>query len=155
MSDFADKYSYPGGVGGAGDNSFRSTPAVGAAGGAADPQGDPLATPIPGCDDNSLLSRRVACPECGHSVTLPWLWVAGVEVVVRCPECRRGIKTGYKMGAVLMGLALTVAVALANFFIWMLGSWSTLIFAALLVPGWIFSGFVARKWWLRRRTTKN
>jgi len=115
---------------------------------------DPLATPIPGRAAGRLLSRRVACPACGEPIRLPWLWVIGVEMVVRCRGCRRGIKTGYKMGAVLMALALTVAIALANLLIWIFGSWSTLIFAAMILPGWIFLGFALRKWWLGRKLTR-
>jgi len=101
-----------------------------------------------------MTGRNIICPKCGRTVVLPWIWVAGVEVVVRCPGCGRRMKTGYKMGAVLMALALTVAVALANLAIWILGSWSTLLFAVLLLPAWIFFGFVARKWWLRRRSAR-
>jgi len=118
------------------------------------PNADPLATPLSGYDCERLLSRRIACPACGRTITLPWLWVVGVEMVMRCPECRRSIKTGYKMGAVLMGLALTTAIALANLLVWIFGSWSTLIFAALILPGWIFLGFVARKWWLKHKPAK-
>ncbi|GHV01824.1 hypothetical protein FACS1894159_10140 [Bacteroidia bacterium] len=101
-----------------------------------------------------MITRKITCPECGQSVTLPWGWVLGIEMVVRCRGCRRRFKTGYKMGAVLMALALTVSVALADLAIWLLGSWSTLIVAPLVVPGWIFWGFVARKWFLVRKSRK-
>ena len=103
---------------------------------------------------NKLLNREITCAGCGNRFLLPWIWVAGIEVVVRCPKCRRPMKTGYKMGAVLMALALTAAIVTANLVVWVSGSWATIAGALLIIPMWIFLGFRARKWWLLRKSRR-
>lgn len=92
--------------------------------------------------------RDIVCPRCGAQVVIPKLWVVGVEIVFRCPACSRPFKTGYKMGALLFALALTLALGTANIMVWLFSSVTTPFFALMIVPLWILYGFVIRRWYL-------
>ncbi len=98
--------------------------------------------------------RTFACPSCGQDVTLPWAWVLGVEVVFRCKGCRRQFRTGFKTGALLFALSLSLALATANMAVWLLSSFFLPLFAACVLPLWLVYGFVLRRWWLLRRCRK-
>lgn len=102
-----------------------------------------------------LFSRRITCPGCGRVVTLPWLWVLGVEMVARCQGCKRTFKTGYKMGALLFALSLTLSLAVVNICVWIFSSYSLPFFVLLIVPLWIGFGFVLRKWRLLSKCRRN
>ncbi len=100
------------------------------------------------------LKRTFPCPGCGAQVRLPGSWCAGVERVFRCPECRRVFKTGYKTGASLFGLALSLALVTVNLGAWLLSSLSLPLLALGIVPLWLLYGFWLRRWWLLRKCGK-
>ena len=78
-----------------------------------------------------------------------------MESVFSCPECRIRFKTGFKTGAVLFALSLTAAVATANLGAYVFSSYSIPFMALLVVPMWIFYGFLLRRWWLARKARKS
>lgn len=94
----------------------------------------------------SFISRKFDCPRCGREITIPKLWIMGVESVFICPKCRLRFKTGYKVGAILFALSLTAAIVTANLGAWLFSSVTIPIMAALIVPFWLFYGFLLRRW---------
>lgn len=100
------------------------------------------------------LKRTFVCPGCGAQVRLPKSWCVGVERVFRCPECRKVFKTGYKTGAVLFGLSLSLALVTVHLVAWLLSSWSLPLLALGIVPLWLLYGFWLRRWQLLRKCRK-
>ncbi len=98
-----------------------------------------------------LTSRTLACPGCSGSVRLPTMWTLGVEVIIRCPHCKQSMKTGYLVGAAIMGLSLAVSVALANVLVWIFSSATLLVFTALIVPFWLLLAYILRRLVLIRK----
>lgn len=84
-------------------------------------------------------------------VRIPLFWTLGIEGVFRCVGCRRPFRTGYKMGAVLSALALSISVALMQLMVWLLSIHSMLLFVLLLIPVWLFLSFHFRKWYMLRK----
>lgn len=95
------------------------------------------------------MSRKtIICPKCGAEVRLPFLWIVGVEIVFRCGECKRPFKTGFKMGALLLGLSLALAVGCANILSYLFSSATIPLAVILIVPMWLLFGFMSRKAYL-------
>lgn len=95
-----------------------------------------------------IVSRYFTCPGCGAQVRIPTGWICGVERVFRCSGCRRNFWTGYKMGAFLMGLSLTLSLVTVNLFLWVFGSVMLPLAALMIVPLWLFFGFLLRRYYL-------
>ena len=72
---------------------------------------------------------HITCPRCGADVKVPLYWAVGIEGIFRCRECRLPFKTGYKMGAVLSALGLTLAVATVQLLVYLLSIYSMAIFS--------------------------
>lgn len=102
----------------------------------------------------SPVSRNLNCPKCGATVRIPVVWMLGVESVFACHNCKTKFKTGFKMGAVLFALSLTASVVAANLGAYVFSSYSIPLMALLIIPLWIFFGFVSRRWWMIRKTKK-
>lgn len=79
------------------------------------------------------------------------MWRLGVEIVFPCPDCRARFKTGFKMGALLSALSLTVALIVANLLIFIFSSFATPIVALLIIPMWLYLAYIARLYWIKRR----
>lgn len=97
---------------------------------------------------------KIICPGCGCDVRIPKLWSIGVETVFLCPECKRRFKTGYKMGAVLNALGLTLALVTVNLGAWLFSSYSIPLMVLAIAPLWLIYSFSLRRWWLVR-TSQN
>lgn len=97
--------------------------------------------------------RTVVCPQCGERVKIPLAWIVGVEMIFRCtnPECKQTFRTGFKMGAVLFGLALTLALVSVNLLIFLFSSLSLPVMVLLIVPLWVAYGYVMRLAYLKFR----
>lgn len=96
----------------------------------------------------SPISRHIECPDCGCKVKLPFIWIIGIESIFICGRCKRKLRTGYKMGAVLFGISLALAIAAANIAGYILPSKYIPLTALLILPLWIFNGYVLRRFWL-------
>lgn len=94
-------------------------------------------------------SRKIRCKKCGTKFKVPIVWMLGVEIVLRCTECKARYMTGYKMGALLMAVSLVVSLAVANTFIYITSSTLIPLVAILVVPMWIYIGYRLRLFWLR------
>lgn len=88
---------------------------------------------------------HITCPRCGADVKVPLYWAVGIEGIFRCRECRLPFKTGYKMGAVLSALGLTLAVATVQLLVYLLSIYSMAIFILALIPLWLVYGYGLRK----------
>ena len=88
---------------------------------------------------------HITCPRCGADVKVPLYWAVGIEGIFRCRECRLPFKTGYKMGAVLSALGLTLAVATVQLLVYLLSIYSMAIFILTLIPLWLVYGYGLRK----------
>lgn len=98
------------------------------------------------------MSRRdIKCHDCGSTVKIPVFWALGIEGIFRCGQCRRPFKTGYKMGAVLSALALSISMALMQLLVWIFSIYSMVLFVLLLIPAWLFLSFHFRKWYMLRK----
>lgn len=95
--------------------------------------------------------RRIKCCKCGAGLRLPLVWMFGVESVFRCPKCSTIYKTGYRMGAVIMGLALTVALVAANLLVYIFSSVVLPVAVVLVLPLWWLLGVVMRRAWMLYR----
>ena len=84
---------------------------------------------------------HITCPRCGADVKVPLYWAVGIEGIFRCRECRLPFKTGYKMGAVLSALGLTLAVATVQLLVYLLSIYSMAIFILALIPLWLVYGY--------------
>ena len=97
---------------------------------------------------------HITCPRCGADVKVPLYWAVGIEGIFRCRECRLPFKTGYKMGAALSALGLTLAVATVQLLVYLLSIYSMAIFILALIPLWLVYGYGLRKsymlWKIRR-----
>ena len=102
---------------------------------------------------------HITCPRCGADVKVPLYWAVGIEGIFRCRECRLPFKTGYKMGAVLSALGLTLAVATVQLLVYLLSIYSMAIFILALIPLWLVYGYGLRKsymlWKIRRYVRKS
>ena len=102
---------------------------------------------------------HITCPRCGADVKVPLYWAVGIEGIFRCRECRLPFKTGYKMGAVLSALGLTLAVATVQLLVYLLSIYSMAIFILALIPLWLVYGYGLRKsymlWKIRRYVRKH
>ena len=100
---------------------------------------------------------HITCPRCGADVKVPLYWAVGIEGIFR--ECRLPFKTGYKMGAVLSALGLTLAVATVQLLVYLLSIYSMAIFILALIPLWLVYGYGLRKsymlWKIRRYVRKH
>ena len=90
-------------------------------------------------------NRHITCPRCGTDVKIPLFWVIGIEGIFRCSNCRMPFKTGYKMGAVFMALALTLAVTTIQLLVNIFSIYSMVLFVLALIPLWLFYGYYFRK----------
>ena len=103
--------------------------------------------------------REIKCPQCGGKVKIPWFWILGIEGIFRCQGCKLSFKTGYKMGAVLFALSLSLGVATLQSAVYAFSIYSMPLFVLLAVPAWIFYGFWLRRWYMvwkiRRRLKRN
>lgn len=54
----------------------------------------------------------IKCPRCGEEVKLPILWRCGLERVFYCDTCKLYFKLDYRLGAVVMAIALLAATVL-------------------------------------------
>ncbi len=102
----------------------------------------------------SLFSRTFNCPCCGSQTRFPWPWVFGVEVVFPCGKCGKKLKTGYKTGAALFALGLTLALVTANLGVWLFSSFTLPFFVLLTLPLWIWYAFLLRRAHLLRKYRK-
>lgn len=89
--------------------------------------------------------RQLTCPRCGAEVKIPLFWAIGIEGIFRCPNCRMPFKTGYKMGAIFMALALTLAVTTVQLLVYLFSIYSMVLFVLALIPLWLFYGYHFRK----------
>lgn len=87
-------------------------------------------------------------------MTIPRLWCTGVESVFSCPKCRLKFKTGYKMGALLFALSLTAAVVTSNLLVYIFSSSIFVLAVILIIPLWVFYGFILRRWWMLLRARR-
>ena len=85
--------------------------------------------------------RLLTCPRCGAEVKIPLFWAIGIEGIFRCPNCRMPFKTGYKMGAIFMALALTLAVTTVQLLVYLFSIYSMVLFVLALIPLWLFYGY--------------
>lgn len=99
-------------------------------------------------------ARHISCPQCGTAVRIPLLWTLGLEMVFRCPTCRLPFKTGYKVGAVIQGLSLSISIALTELFVYLFSAYSMLFFLIALVPLWIVVSFTLRKFYMKINVRK-
>ena len=88
---------------------------------------------------------HITCPRCGTDVKIPLFWVIGIEGIFRCSNCRMPFKTGYKMGAVFMALALTLAVTTIQLLVYIFSIYSMALFVLALIPLWLFYGYHFRQ----------
>ena len=103
---------------------------------------------------------KLKCRKCDTKFKVPFIWIIGIEIVLRCPECNTKYITGYKMGAFLLAISLVISLAIANLFIHYTTSTLiplTVIFIPLI---WIYIGYKLRLLWLkfkfrRRRRPKH
>ncbi len=98
-----------------------------------------------------MMKRSFVCPGCGAQVKFPVAWILGVEVVFACGGCGKRFKTGYKMGALLMGLSLAVSLGIANLAVWLFSSVSMPLFVVAAIPLWVLLGFYSRSLYFRQR----
>lgn len=89
--------------------------------------------------------RIITCPECGDAVKIPLFWILGIEGIFRCGQCGRPFKTGYKMGAALFALALSLSMAAVQLLVYIFSIYSMLLFVLLLIPMWLGLAFLMRK----------
>lgn len=92
--------------------------------------------------------RHIICPQCGAVVRIPFFWIIGIEGIFRCKECRRPFKTGYKMGAALSALGLSLSMATVQILVYLFSIYSMALFALVMIPLWIFYAFHFRKWYM-------
>ena len=63
-------------------------------------------------------------------------------------------KTGYKTGALLFGVALSLALVTINLAAWLLSSLALPLLSLGIIPLWLLYGFWLRRWWLVRKCSK-
>lgn len=96
------------------------------------------------------MSRKsIVCIKCKTKFKIPFAWVLGLEIVLRCPSCKTKYSTGYKMGAFMLAISLTLALVIANIFIYITSSVLIPLIAILILPLWIYIGYKLRLAWLR------
>lgn len=95
--------------------------------------------------------RNITCPQCGATVRIPWFWTIGIEGIFRCRRCKLPFKTGYKMGAILSAVSLSVSMAAVQLLVYVFSSYSMILFALLLVPLWIYTAFRLRRAYMIRK----
>lgn len=98
--------------------------------------------------------RYFNCPSCGGKVMIPFIWIIGIESIFPCGECGKKFRTGYKMGALLFGLSLSLAVVTANLGAYIFSARSIIPMAILVIPLWVFYGYLLRRLWLIRVSSK-
>lgn len=105
------------------------------------------------------LRREIKCPQCGAEVTIPFFWVVGIEGIFRCGQCKKPFKTGYKMGAVLSALALSISVAMIQLMAYILSIYAMPLLIMISIPMWLSLSFIFRKKYMlskiRRAYLKN
>jgi len=95
--------------------------------------------------------RKIACPRCGHTVGIPWLWVLGLEMIFYCKGCKQPLRINYKLGAVLAGVGWALAWAGVQLLGFFSSAVTVAIAAAAFVPMGVGFSFFLRKIALRRR----
>ena len=95
--------------------------------------------------------RKIRCAKCGAKVTIPWLWVLGIEMIFYCKECRQHYKINYKLGAVLAGTGWALAFVSLQLIAWFTVPFSVRLAAWLFVPLGIGFSFLLRRAALKRR----
>ena len=98
--------------------------------------------------------RTIVCPQCGSRVRLPWPWILGIEMVFRCPSCRLVFKTGYKTGAALSALSLTLALGAMQLAVYLLSPYLMIPACAAAIPLWIWIASRMRRAVLLRRASR-
>lgn len=76
------------------------------------------------------MKRSLTCPQCGARVRIPWFWAIGIEGIFRCRQCRLPFKTGYKTGAILSAVSLSLSMALVQLMVYVFSIYSMIFFAA-------------------------
>lgn len=106
-----------------------------------------------------MKSRRyIICPQCGKKVKIPLFWILGVEGIFRCADCRLPFKTGYKMGAVLFALSLSLSIVTVQLLVYVFSIYSMPFFVLAIVPLWLLYAFYSRRWymmWKIKRKIRN
>ena len=97
------------------------------------------------------MKRSLKCPQCGARVRIPWFWTIGIEGIFRCRQCRLPFKTGYKTGAVLSAVSLSLSMAIVQLLVYVFSIYSMILFALLLIPLWIFIAFHLRRAYMIRK----
>lgn len=98
--------------------------------------------------------RELICPRCGAPVRIPLFWAIGIEGIFRCRNCGLPFKTGYKMGAVLSALGLSLSMATVQLLVYIFSIYSLLPFVLAMIPLWIVYAFRFRKAYMLRKTKR-
>lgn len=96
-------------------------------------------------------SRTIPCPRCGGAVRIPFFWIMGIEGIFRCRGCGLPFKTGYRMGALLFALALSLSIATVQLFVYVFGAYTLWFFILLVIPLWLFYGYLFRRGYMLYR----
>lgn len=67
------------------------------------------------------------------------------------PAVRLPFKTGYKTGAILSAVSLSLSMALVQLMVYVFSIYSMIFFALLLIPLWIFIAFHLRRAYMIRK----
>lgn len=91
--------------------------------------------------------NTIKCPRCGEQVRLPILWRCGLERVFYCDACKLYFKLDYRIGAIVVAIALLVATVVFQI-LGLLGGFGVVLCLLFIIPVFYVILWITRRYML-------